>query len=36
MNKVLIDLNNPVFQQDLFNLPKAESLAILKRKKFLN
>jgi hypothetical protein len=30
MNKVLIDLNNPVFQQDLFNLPKPESLAVLK------
>ncbi len=30
MSKILLDLNNPVFQQDLFNLQKAEALAILK------
>ena len=30
MSKILLDLNNPVFQQDLFNLPKVEAVAILK------
>ncbi|MCB1191356.1 MAG: hypothetical protein KDK90_13005 [Leptospiraceae bacterium] len=30
MNKVLLDLNNPVFQQDLFALSKQEAIAVLK------
>lgn len=30
MSKILLDLNNPVFQQDLFNLPKQEVFAVLK------
>ena len=30
MSKILLDLNNPVFQQDLFNLPKVEAVAIFK------
>ena len=30
MSKILLDLNNPVFQQALFVLPKAEALAVLK------
>lgn len=30
MTKIFIDLNNPIFQQDLFNLNKSEALAVLK------
>ena len=30
MSKILLDLNNPVFQKDLFALPKSEALATLK------
>ena len=30
MSKILLNLNNPIFQQDLFNLPKKEALAVLK------
>ena len=30
MSRILLDLNNPIFQQDLFGLPKAEALAVLK------
>jgi hypothetical protein len=30
MSRILLDLNNPFFQQDLFVLPKAEALAVLK------
>ena len=30
MSRILLDLNNPIFQQDLFVLPKAEALAVLK------
>ncbi len=30
MSRILLDLNNPVFQQDLFVLQKAEALAVLK------
>jgi len=30
MSRILLDLNNPVFQQELFVLPKAEALAVLK------
>jgi len=30
MSRILLDLNNPVFQQDLFVLPKAEALAVFK------
>ena len=30
MSKILLDLNNPVFQQDLFVLQKSEALAALK------
>ena len=30
MSRILLDLNNPVFQQDLFALPKAEAIAVLK------
>lgn len=30
MSKILLDLNNPIFQQDLFNLQKQEKLAVLK------
>ena len=30
MSKILLDLNNPVFQQDLFNLQKQEAFAVLK------
>jgi len=29
MSRILLDLNNPFFQQDLFVLPKAEALAVL-------
>ena len=28
-NKVLLDLNNPVFQEDLFNLGKEDAIRIL-------
>ena len=30
MSRILLDLNNPVFQQDLFVLQKSEALAVLK------
>ena len=30
MSRILLDLNNPIFQQDFFGLPKAEALAVLK------
>ena len=30
MSKVLLDLNNPIFQRDLFDLPKSEALSALK------
>ena len=30
MSRILLDLNNPVFQQDLFALPKAEAFTVLK------
>jgi hypothetical protein len=30
MSRILLDLNNSVFQQDLFSLPKAEALGVLK------
>jgi hypothetical protein len=30
MSKILLDLNNPIFQQDLFISPKTEALAVLK------
>ncbi|MFN9174039.1 MAG: hypothetical protein ACK58N_05855 [Synechocystis sp.] len=30
MSKILLDLNNPIFQQDLFALPKLEAVAALK------
>jgi hypothetical protein len=30
MSRILLDLNNSVFQQDLFVLPKAEALGVLK------
>jgi hypothetical protein len=30
MSKILLDLNNPVFQKDLFALQKAEAFAMLK------
>jgi hypothetical protein len=30
MSRILLDLNNPIFQQDLFVLPKAEALTVLK------
>ena len=30
MSRILLDLNNPVFQQDLFVLQKSEALATLK------
>lgn len=30
MSKILLDLNNPVFQKDLFTLQKAEAFALLK------
>jgi hypothetical protein len=30
MSKILLDLNNPIFQQDLFSLPKSDAFAALK------
>ena len=30
MSKVLLDLNNPIFQRDLFNLSKSEASSALK------
>lgn len=30
MKKILLDLNNPIFQEDLFALQKQEALAVLK------
>lgn len=30
MSKIFLDLNNPVSQQDLFNLSKAELIALFK------
>jgi hypothetical protein len=30
MSRILLDLNNPIFQQDLFALQKSEALAALK------
>ncbi|MFZ9736394.1 MAG: hypothetical protein ACO3EZ_00110 [Prochlorotrichaceae cyanobacterium] len=30
MSRILLDLNNSIFQQDLFVLPKTEALAVLK------
>lgn len=30
MSKILLDLNNPIFQKDLFSLQKLEALAVLK------
>jgi hypothetical protein len=30
MSKILLDLNNPIFQQDLFNLSKPELVALFK------
>jgi len=30
MSRILLDLNNPIFQQDLFVLSKSESVATLK------
>jgi hypothetical protein len=27
MSRILLDLNNPVFQEDLFALPKSEALS---------
>ena len=30
MSKILLDLNNSIFQRDLFVLPKTEALAVLK------
>jgi len=30
MSKILLDLNNPIFQQDLFSLSKVEAIAIFK------
>jgi hypothetical protein len=30
MSKILLDLNNPIFQRDLFDLPKNEALSALK------
>ena len=30
MSRILLDLNNPIFQQDLFVLQKSEALAALK------
>ena len=30
MGKILLDLNNPSFQQDLFTLQKSEAVAVLK------
>lgn len=30
MSRILLDLNNPIFQQDLFALSKDESIATLK------
>jgi hypothetical protein len=30
MSRILLDLNNPIFQQDLFALQKSEALAVLK------
>ncbi|NCO74201.1 MAG: hypothetical protein GW856_02920 [Cyanobacteria bacterium] len=30
MNKVLIDLNNPIFQKHLFNLSKSDLVAVFK------
>lgn len=30
MSDILLDLNNPIFQQHLFALPKSEALATLK------
>ena len=34
--KVLLDLNNPVFQEQLFNLPKAEQRSVLNTLKKLS
>jgi hypothetical protein len=30
MSRILLDLNNPIFQQSLFTLPKPEALSTLK------
>ena len=30
MSRILLDLNNPIFQKDLFALSKSEAIAILK------
>ena len=30
MSKILLDLNNPIFQKYFFNLPKPEAIALLK------
>jgi hypothetical protein len=30
MSRILLDLNNPIFQQDLFGLTKSEVIAVLK------
>jgi len=30
MSRILLDLNNPIFQQDLFVLSKSEAVATLK------
>ncbi len=30
MSRILLDLNNPIFQKDLFALSKSEAIATLK------